>query len=342
MRGLQRWNERVWMGLVGMGRTWSERFGAKRRVSSGALVALGCGLLLVQGCASQRVMRDSGGDDAVSTRGAAPAPRSGSSVGDKSVAEKASPRSRAPRSNHSDQGASPRPTSRSRRRAYRSRRSIRRRRSRRRVRPGLGTKYGESLYAPVERVSFERRSSRPSAVMQLHYNDPQGVRAMARAVGSSCCGTLSTIRRGGVSVRLTNRYGHALRGVRAGDRLWVMGRHKRRYRIRLRNHTSRRMEVVVSVDGLDVIDGRRASFQKRGYILLPHRTLWIDGFRRSTRHVAAFRFSSVRNSYAARTSGARNVGVIGVAVFQEERPAISPSEINKRWHASPFAAPPTY
>jgi hypothetical protein len=43
----------------------------------------------------------------------------------------------------------------------------------------------------------------------------------------------------------------------------------------------------------------------------------IDGWRLSRAEVAAFRFSSVADSYAARTGSAREVGVIGVAVFPE-------------------------
>jgi hypothetical protein len=48
----------------------------------------------------------------------------------------------------------------------------------------------------------------------------------------------------------------------------------------------------------------------------------IDGWRTSLSEVAAFRFSSVRDSYAGRTGQDRNVGVIGVAFFRERpRPA---------------------
>ena len=78
-------------------------------------------------------------------------------------------------------------------------------------------------------------------------------------------------------------------------------------------------EVVASVDGLDVTDGRSASPDKRGYVVPPHGRVEIDGFRRNMAEVAAFRFGSVRDSYAARTAetGDRNVGVIGVALFSE-------------------------
>lgn len=64
-----------------------------------------------------------------------------------------------------------------------------------------------------------------------------------------------------------------------------------------------RLEVVLSVDGLDVLDGGPASFRKRGYVVPSHGQISVDGFRQSTDAVAAFRFSSVRESYANQKYG---------------------------------------
>ncbi|MSP92176.1 MAG: hypothetical protein EXR79_10300 [Myxococcales bacterium] len=100
-------------------------------------------------------------------------------------------------------------------------------------------------------------------------------------------------------------------------RAYVLGGEGQRYRIRLYNQSSRRIEAVVSVDGRDAIDGRSASFDKPGYIVPAWGSVTIDGFRLSLRDVAAFRFSPVEDSYAAQVGDARNVGVIGVAVFTE-------------------------
>jgi hypothetical protein len=205
----------------------------------------------------------------------------------------------------------------------------------------LGTAYGESLYAPVNQVNFYRSTQQPLSILSINYNNPEGIMAMARHLGnSSCCSYSSGVYGAGIRVNLIDQYGNTLRGLTSGGRVWVMGQHGQRYRIRIQNHTSQRHEVVISVDGLDVIDGSRASFDKRGYIVAPQQTLIIDGFRRSYNYVAAFRFSSVSHSYAARTSGSNNVGVIGVAVYAEQNPAWSPSELQRRLHASPFAAPP--
>jgi hypothetical protein len=98
---------------------------------------------------------------------------------------------------------------------------------------------------------------------------------------------------------------------------YVLGQMGERYLVRVTNHTGRRIEAVVSVDGRDVIDGRPADFRKRGYLVPAWGSVDIDGWRLSAREAAVFRFSSVADSYAARTGSARQVGVIGVAVFPE-------------------------
>lgn len=103
-------------------------------------------------------------------------------------------------------------------------------------------------------------------------------------------------------------------------RFYVLGAAGERYTVRVSNPTSRRVEAVVSVDGLDVIDGKTADLRKRGYVVPAYGELRIDGFRVSTQHVATFRFSSVSQSYAGRKGQARNVGVIGVAIFEEQAP----------------------
>jgi hypothetical protein len=108
-----------------------------------------------------------------------------------------------------------------------------------------------------------------------------------------------------------------------GGRSYVLGTIGDRYRIRVTNPTSRRVEAVVSVDGLDAIDGRTASYEdKRGYVIAPWSDVTIEGFRTSLDHVATFRFSSVRDSYAGRKGQDRNVGVIGIAFFPEREPPV--------------------
>jgi hypothetical protein len=125
---------------------------------------------------------------------------------------------------------------------------------------------------------------------------------------------------------------------------YVLGQVGERYTLRVINRTGRRIEAVVSVDGRDVVDGRPGDFRnKRGYLVPAWGHVDIDGWRLSARQAAAFRFTSVADSYAARMGSARNVGVIGVAVFPERvypprRPQpITPWPQSRRGYRPPAA-----
>jgi hypothetical protein len=58
--------------------------------------------------------------------------------------------------------------------------------------------------------------------------------------------------------------------------------------------------------------------------------------------VAAFRFGRVSDSYAARTAGDRNVGVVGVALFAEYGSMWTTDELERRDTAVPFPASAIY
>jgi hypothetical protein len=123
--------------------------------------------------------------------------------------------------------------------------------------------------------------------------------------------------------------GVPLREYAHAGRYYVEGRQGDRYALRVRNNTGSRVEVVASVDGLDVVDGKKADWVgKRGYVIGPWQTYDIEGFRLDMGRVAAFRFSSVADSYAASKGDTRNVGVIGVAFFAERpRPVPVPRPV---------------
>jgi hypothetical protein len=123
-------------------------------------------------------------------------------------------------------------------------------------------------------------------------------------------------------------------------RTYVLGAVGTRYLVRVVNPTPARVEAVISVDGIDAVDGRPASTTKRGYIVPAWGNVTIDGWRTSMDSVAAFRFSSVRDSYAGRTGHDRNVGVIGVAFFRERpRPVWRPQANIAKGAPSPAPSP---
>ena len=114
---------------------------------------------------------------------------------------------------------------------------------------------------------------------------------------------------------------------------WVAGNPGARYAIEIRNTLHQRLLAVTSVDGINVLTGDTARWDQSGYVLHGEEGYEITGWRKSQTEVAAFEFTTVPDSYAARTGRSANVGVIGVAIFRERVPEHSAA-------TSPDAAPP--
>ncbi len=106
---------------------------------------------------------------------------------------------------------------------------------------------------------------------------------------------------------------------------WVAGSQGTTYAVRLRNNSPERVLVVLSVDGLNVINGETASPDQTGYVLEHWQSADITGWRKSQREVAQFVFTNPGNSYADRTGRPDNIGVIGIAVFNEAERWVPPT-----------------
>ena len=98
---------------------------------------------------------------------------------------------------------------------------------------------------------------------------------------------------------------------------WVAGRPGSRYAVRLSNRSGARVLVVLSIDGVNAVSGETAATGQTGYVLAPYQTTEITGWRKSLTEAAAFYFTALPDSYAARTDRPDHVGVIGAAVFRE-------------------------
>jgi len=105
-----------------------------------------------------------------------------------------------------------------------------------------------------------------------------------------------------------------------GGRIYVPGTPGAKYSLRITNRTGERVLAVTSVDGINVITGETANPAQSGYVLDPFGSVEIAGWRKNMSEVAAFYFTPLPDSYAARTDRPGNVGVIGVAAFREYRP----------------------
>jgi hypothetical protein len=103
------------------------------------------------------------------------------------------------------------------------------------------------------------------------------------------------------------------------DRTYIEGRCNSEFDLLLRNNSSDTVEAVISVDGLDVLDGKSASTKKDGYLIQPYSSFKLEGWRLDNKEVAHFFFASQSDSYAASQDKPRNIGVIGVAFFKPKK-----------------------
>jgi hypothetical protein len=101
-------------------------------------------------------------------------------------------------------------------------------------------------------------------------------------------------------------------------RYYVAGRPGNEYQIRVRNRTGGDILAVVSVDGVNAVNGETAHWSQTGYVLGASQAYNIRGWRKSLQRVAAFHFTELPNSYAARTGRPDNVGVVGIAIFRRK------------------------
>lgn len=214
-------------------------------------------------------------------------------------------------------------------------------------RPGLATGWGKEKESRLDQRDFVRASSKPAGIDLIYYNEKEGLKAMTGFLTSdkpvkTAAGDLVEWGIKGRVGFLASYYEPILGG--GSGRRMVAGGKDGSYSIYVKNRSKSALEIVASVDGLDVMDGKTASFSKRGYIVNPGETLTIDGFRTSDSSVASFKFSGVSNSYANMRHGdTRNVGVIGLAVFTQKGVdpwTWMPREVQQRDNARAFAEAP--
>ena len=181
----------------------------------------------------------------------------------------------------------------------------------------LGTQWGEERESAVQTVNAARLSpDRPQALARMSYSDEASIRQALGRGGDRQFNVL--LADGDVEWSVRDGQGRPLPVYSGGQDYLLAGRNGERYELVYVNRSNRYYEVVATVDGLDVLTGQPGSVRSSGYLLYPGQTLRIDGFRKSQREVAAFRFSAKDRAYANNTPAgdARNVGVIGTALFE--------------------------
>ena len=112
--------------------------------------------------------------------------------------------------------------------------------------------------------------------------------------------------------------GRWLQVYRHEGRAYVIGKPGHEYQIRVANRLGEDLLAVMAVDGVNVITGQTADPSQSGYVISPRASLEVQGWRRSLSQTAAFYFTALPDSYAARTGRPDDVGVVGVALFRRK------------------------
>ncbi|EKT54093.1 hypothetical protein [Providencia burhodogranariea] len=181
----------------------------------------------------------------------------------------------------------------------------------------LGTKWGENINSSVNNVSATRLTQTPHDTVTIHY---RGERIPSHVYTQSYIPLLP------IEVKVIGENGQPMPIYRDREGQYILPANEgMRYALHITNNDKiKSFEVITTVDGLDVLNGQIGSYQNSGYLIRPGKQLEIEGFRKNSNQVAAFRFAAPEASYVNQNiqGDERNIGVIGVAIFEvrEELP----------------------
>ena len=197
----------------------------------------------------------------------------------------------------------------------------------------LGTKWGDDVSSYVTQVDLKRLSFNPIDETQIRY---AGKQFSGRSINSI------SLASGKISFSVVDDRGRILPLYRDNERYYLPANDGQSYQLRYSNSSNQTFEIVASVDGLDVLDGGKASRSKSGYVLRPNSSFAIEGFRKSNSAVASFTFSKPKESYAANSASGsiQNTGVIGTVVYELKAPKYDPpKKSNDGYAPAPNAFP---
>lgn len=138
--------------------------------------------------------------------------------------------------------------------------------------------------------------------------------------------------------------GRPLQEYYARGRTYVEALQGAEYELRLRNTSSDRVAVALSVDGLNTIDARHTSaWNASKWVIEPYQTITISGWQMSSERARRFYFTNERDSYGAKLGQTANLGVISAVFFRERRrvvPVTPPYPISRnRDRSEPQSSP---
>lgn len=112
--------------------------------------------------------------------------------------------------------------------------------------------------------------------------------------------------------------GRKVKEYRHNGLTYIEAKEGTEFSIEVKNHAGQRVLAVVSIDGLDIIEGKPATVDSRGYIVSPYNADTFTGWRKSDTEVGAFQFTQKEKSYATEKGGGQNNGIIAIKLFAEK------------------------
>ena len=133
---------------------------------------------------------------------------------------------------------------------------------------------------------------------------------------------------GGVDLTIISDYRGNLRKFSVAtnssnvERNYVIAKDDETYRIRVHNKSGKRVGVVIAVDGRNIISGEKSYLKshERMYIIEAYQTGEFEGWRTGKNRTNRFCFTDADNSYAVDLGDQTAMGVIALAVFEEQPP----------------------
>ena len=111
--------------------------------------------------------------------------------------------------------------------------------------------------------------------------------------------------------------------------MWVWGKPSSYFELELRNNTTNRIVGIFSVDGINVINGKRAKVKpENGYVVSMFSNEIVSGWRISNNEIRKFKFTkNMKEAYASKLGKSNNIGVFSIAIFEEK-----PSTMTVSWN----------
>jgi|GEM_PF-123477 len=123
------------------------------------------------------------------------------------------------------------------------------------------------------------------------------------------------------SGRVLNQYSNNRKSAYKTQRAYLEAVKGKRYKLRIKNTSNRRVGVVLAVDGRNILSGKKSHLRKneKMYVLDPYETASYKGWRTAKNQVNRFYFTTAGDSYSNAWGDRSAMGVIAVAVFDEKQ-----------------------